>query len=65
MIKFGYTIAYVDNVDDELTFFDDADVLAAMGVAGLSPLQLFGQAAFQKDLSQPPRFLPPTVGAAE
>ena len=24
MIKFGYTIAYVDNVDDELTFFERA-----------------------------------------
>ena len=24
MIKFGYTIAYVDNVNDELTFFEKA-----------------------------------------
>ena len=24
MVKFGYTIAYVDNVDDELTFFEKA-----------------------------------------
>ena len=24
MARFGYTIAYVDNVDDELTFFEEA-----------------------------------------
>ena len=24
MIRFGYTIAYVDNVNDELTFFEKA-----------------------------------------
>ena len=38
---------------------------AVMGVAGLSPLQLFGQSAFENDLSQRIRLLPPTLGGTK